>query len=83
AQLSICNFIGSKVNHNSLLLAVISFVAVAHGTWKVHGLMSGMFVLMTLFTVIVSAMLVRGRIYRWHGAFLVAGYILAMVLAVR
>lgn len=83
AQLSICNFIGSKVNHNSLLLAVIPFVAVAHGTWKVHGLMSGMFALMTLFTVIVSAMLVRGRIYRWHGAFLVAGYILAMIIAVR
>lgn len=83
AQLSICNFIGSKVNHNSLLLAVIPFVAVAHGTWNVHGLMSGMFALMTLFTVIVSAMLARGRIYRWHGALLVAGYVLAMVLAIR
>jgi cation:H+ antiporter len=83
AQLSICNFIGSKVNHNSLLLAVIPFVAFAHGTWKVTGLKSEMFAVMTLITVIVAAMLARGRIYRWHGSILTACYIIAMILAIK
>lgn len=83
AQLSICNFIGSKVNHNSLLLAVIPFVAVMHGMNKVQGLMSGMFLVMTVLTVLVSVMLAKGRIYRWHGGVLVVCYVGAMALALR
>ena len=83
AQLSICNFIGSKVNHNSLLLAVIPFVAFMHGHGKVTGLMSGMFLTMTVLTVIVSAMLAKGRIVRWHGGALVGCYVLAMWLAMH
>ena len=83
AQLSICNFIGSKVNHNSLLLAVIPAVAFAKGDGKVIGLMSAMFIVMSGLTVLVSGMLARGRIYRWHGGFLVACYVGAMMLALR
>lgn len=82
AQLSICNFIGSKVNHNSLLLAVIPFVAYAKGMGEVHGLMSVMFLAMTLLTMLVSVALARGVLYRWHGWSLVACYVLVMALAI-
>lgn len=83
AQLSICNFIGSKVNHNSLLLAIIPFVAFVHGHGTVTGLMSNMFLAMSVLTVIVSFMLARGRIVRWHGGALVGCYVLAMWLAMH
>ncbi len=83
AQLSISNFIGSKVNHNSLLLAIIPFVGYAKQHGKIPGLMSPMFLVMTIMTVFVSAMLARGRIERWNGAVLVACYIAIMILAVQ
>jgi cation:H+ antiporter len=83
AQLSICNFIGSKVNHNSLLLAVIPFVGYAKQHGKIPGLMSPMFLVMTVMTVLVSGMLARGRIQRWHGAVLVACYVAIMIMAMQ
>ncbi|MCL5105548.1 MAG: hypothetical protein M1133_15745 [Armatimonadetes bacterium] len=82
AELSICNFIGSKVNHNSLLLAVMPFVAYhKHGTGAVRNLMSPTFVTMTVLTVLVSALLVRGRLQKWQGITLVGAYVVAMALA--
>lgn len=83
AELSICNFIGSKVNHNSLLLAVMPFVAHFKGHDVVSNLMSPMFVMMTVLTVIVSGLLARGKLRQWQGICLVAAYILAMTLAVH
>ena len=83
AQLSICNFIGSKVNHNSLLLAIIPFVGYAKGHGKIPGLMSPMFLVMTIMTVAVSGMLARGRLQRWHGAVLVVCYAAIMILAMQ
>lgn len=82
AELSICNFLGSKVNHNSLLLAVMPFVAHAKGHAAVTDLMSPMFVVMTILTVMVSGLLVRGRLQKWQGYSLTAAYAGAMVLAV-
>jgi len=83
AQLSICNFIGSKVNHNSLLLAIIPFVGWAKEHGSIHGLMSPMFLIMTFMTVLVSGMLARGRIVKWHGAVLVACYVAIMIVAMH
>ncbi|MEN6356891.1 MAG: hypothetical protein ABFD83_07375 [Armatimonadota bacterium] len=83
AELSICNFIGSKVNHNSLLLAVMPFVAHFKGHDIVRNLMSPMFVMMTVLTIVVSALLTRGRLQKWQGMGLVAAYVLAMALAVQ
>jgi cation:H+ antiporter len=83
AELSICNFIGSKVNHNSLLLAVMPFVAHFKGHNIVTNLMSPMFVMMTVLTVVVSALLAKGRLQKWQGMGLVAAYVLAMTLAVQ
>ncbi len=82
AELSVCNFLGSKVNHNSLLLAVMPFVAHVKGHDAVTNLMSPMFVLMTVLTVIVSAMLVKGKLQKWQGFGLIGAYVCAMALAV-
>ncbi|MHB9035580.1 MAG: sodium:calcium antiporter [Armatimonadota bacterium] len=83
AELSICNFIGSKVNHNSLLLAVMPFVAHFKGHDIVRNLMSPMFVMMTVLTVFVSALLAKGRLQKWQGIGLVGAYVLAMILATQ
>lgn len=82
AELSICNFLGSKVNHNSLLLALMPFVAYSKGKGEVTGLMSANFLIMTALTVLVTALLATGRVYRWHGWVLVGCYIGAMTGAV-
>lgn len=82
AELSICNFLGSKVNHNSLLLAVMPFVAHFKGHDAVSNLMTPMFVLMTVLTVAVSGLLVKGRLHKWQGYSLVGLYVGAMGLAV-
>jgi len=82
AELSICNFIGSKVNHNSLLLAIIPFVAAIHGHGDVKGLESPMFMVMTILTVFVGLLLWRGKLEKWQGAILSLCYVGAMVLAV-
>lgn len=82
AELSVCNFIGSKVNHNSLLLAVMPFVAHVKGHDIVRGLMSINFLVMTILTVVVSGLLATGRVKKWQGFVLVLAYVIAMVLAV-
>ena len=82
AELSVCNFLGSKVNHNSLLLAVMPFVAHFKGHDSVTNLMSPMFVLMTVLTMIVSGLLMKGRLQKWQGYSLIGLYAGAMILAV-
>ncbi|MCE5315718.1 MAG: hypothetical protein ABFD49_07835 [Armatimonadota bacterium] len=83
AELAVCNFLGSKVNHNSLLLAVMPFVAHFKGHDIVRNLMSPMFVTMTVLTVVVSALLAKGRLQKWQGMGLVGAYVLAMMLAIQ
>jgi len=81
AELSICNFIGSKINHSSLLLALIPFIAWFNGVHKVTGMMSLTFLIMSGLTIVVSALLARGKLYRWQGAVLVIAYVASMVIA--
>ncbi len=81
AEISVCNFLGSKVNHNSLLLAVMPFVAHFKGHDIVSGLMRPTFVVMTVLTVFVSILLIKGRLQNWQGWALVAAYVVAMALA--
>lgn len=83
AELSVCNFLGSKVNHNSLLLAVMPFVSHFKGHDIVNGLMSVNFLVMTALTVVVSLLLARGRLQKWQGFALIGAYVLAMVVAVK
>lgn len=82
AELAVCNFLGSKVNHNSLLLAVMPFVAHAKGHDAVTNLMSPMFVAMTVITVFVSGVLIKGELQRWKGFSLIVAYVGAMIMAV-
>ena len=85
AEISICNFIGSKVNHNSLLLAVLPLVAVFKGEGSVPGIISLPFLTMSLLTVFAAASLARRRLSR-RQAFLFIGlylFIIAAAYAVR
>ncbi|MCC6441996.1 MAG: sodium:calcium antiporter [Armatimonadetes bacterium] len=83
AELSICNFIGAKINHNSLLLALIPLVRLFHTDdgGFVPGMMSVSFGTMTVLTVIVSLLLARGKVERWEGGVLIGCYLLTMYLA--
>jgi len=68
AEISVCNFIGSKVNHNSLLLAMMPFVAFLYGR---EGFITGIavpaFWMMTGLTLIAAASLSLGRLRHWQG----------------
>ena len=67
AEISVCNFIGSKVNHNSLLLGTLPIVAALRGHGPVEGVLTGSFVLMTILTVGAALSLSRRRLRRWEG----------------
>lgn len=67
AEISICNFIGSKVNHNSLLLALLPFVAVYRGEPGVGGIITVPFIVMTTLTVFAALSLSRRRLALWQG----------------
>jgi Ca2+/Na+ antiporter len=59
---------GSKINHNSLLLALLPFIAFfTHKQNNVPGIISVPFVLMTALTVIAGASLARRSLDRWQG----------------
>ena len=67
AEISICNFIGSKVNHNSLLLAVLPFVMVYRGGNNVPGIIGVPFIVMTALTIFASISLSRRKLKRRDG----------------
>lgn len=67
AEISICNFIGSKVNHNSLLLGTLPIIAAFQGQSGVGGILSPSFILMTILTVLATLSLARRKLQRWEG----------------
>jgi cation:H+ antiporter len=75
AEISVCNFIGSKVNHNSLLLGTMPIVAALSGHGHVTGVISLPFIIMTALTVIATLSLSRRRLERWEGVVFVLLYI--------
>lgn len=75
AEISVCNFMGSKVNHNSLLLAVLPFVAVAYAHKPVTGVIGAPFTIMTVLTLFAAVSLARRRLERWQGWVFVALYL--------
>lgn len=78
AEISVCNFIGSKVNHNSLLLALIPVVAALQGRGPVPDIISLPFVIMTALTVVATVSLARRRLERWEGVMFTALYLLVV-----
>ena len=81
AEISVCNFIGSKVNHNSLLLGMMPIIAVLRGSQQVAGVLTGSFVLMTLLTVIATLSLSRRKLQRWEGVMFLFLYLAVVVEA--
>lgn len=81
AEISICNFIGSKVNHNSLLLGTLPIVAVLQGQGSVSGILTPSFILMTLLTIFATLSLARRKLQRWEGFVFLALYVLVVVEA--
>jgi cation:H+ antiporter len=67
AEISVCNFIGSKVNHNSLLLGTMPIIALLQGRAGVPGIISLPFIIMTALTVVATVSLSRRRLERWEG----------------
>ena len=68
AEISVCNFIGSKVNHNSLLLALVPFIAFTQGN-SVQGVVTVQFTTMTLLTFVAGISLIRRKLILWQGLF--------------
>lgn len=66
AEISVCNFIGSKVNHNSLLLSLLPFIAAAKGHGSVQ-IINIPFITMTALTIMASFSLARRRLTRLQG----------------
>lgn len=74
AEISVCNFIGSKVNHNSLLLGTLPIIAVLQGKSGVPGIISLPFIIMTSLTMVATLSLARRRLDRWQGVVFVLLY---------
>jgi len=78
AEISICNFIGSKVNHNSLLLGTMPIVAVLQGHAGVAGIVNLPFIIMTALTVVATLSLSRRRLETWEGVMFALLYVLVI-----
>lgn len=79
AEISVCNFIGSKVNHNSLLLAALPFVAYFwHGQSNVPNIVTMPFLLMTVITFFAVANLSRRRLTVKDGLMFAIAYVLVI-----
>ncbi len=81
AEISIANFIGSQANHNTLLLAVLTFVYAADGHGAVKHVVSLPFVVMVTLTVIGGVNLRRRRLTRATGWFFVLMYVVIIFAA--
>ncbi len=80
AEISVCNFIGSKVNHNSLLLGMLPIIGLLHGKTNIEGLLSPAFMLMTALTVVATLSLARRRLAPWQGVVFVLLYVGVLIV---
>ncbi len=79
AEISVCNFLGSKVNHNSLLLAALPFVAYFwHGQGNVPNIVTVPFLLMTVITFFAVVNLSRRRLTVKDGLMFAGAYVLVI-----
>ena len=82
AEISVCNFIGSKVNHNSLLLGALPIISVLRGGGQVEGVLTGSFILMTVLTVIATLSLASRKLRRWEGIMFLILYLVVVSEAI-
>lgn len=83
AEISICNFIGTKVNHNSLLIGTLALIGVLKGDSPVTGILNIPFLLMTGLTLIATANLSAKRLTNLHGIFFTILYFLVISVAFK
>lgn len=83
AEISICNFIGSKINHNSLLLSALPIVAFFRGDGEVKNVITPVFILMTLATVFATISLSRRKLVRWEGYVFILLYICTIFVTIK
>lgn len=67
AEISVCNFIGSKINHNSLLLGMLPLIAFFNNDGFVEGVLNPPFMMMTILTVFAGISLARRKLSPWQG----------------
>lgn len=83
AEMSVCNFIGSKVNHNSLLLAMMPLVAFFSGRESfIPGIVVPAFWMMTALTMVAGVSLSLGRLRHWQGWFFVLLFLFQVAVAI-
>ena len=80
AEISICNFIGSKINHNSLLFGIIPIIGFINGNDNID-VLNIQFLMMSLLTFVTWISFHRGIIYRWQSIVFLLLYILVVIVA--
>lgn len=81
AEISVCNFIGSAVNHNSLLLGTLPILAFIHKEGAVLNILTPSFFLMTLFTGVAALSLARRKLQLWESFIFLGSYLVVLVEA--
>jgi cation:H+ antiporter len=81
AEISVCNFIGSKINHNSLLVGMIPIVSYATGHGFVSNILNGPFMMMTFLTVFAGLSVATRRLPRWKGYVFTGLFIIPVIMA--
>ncbi len=74
AEISICNFIGSKINHNSLLFGIIPFIALVNGHASVGPILTIPFYFMNAVTLYGAISLMRRKLNFLQGIVFMALY---------
>lgn len=83
AEISICNFIGTKVNHNSLLIGTLALIGFLKGDSPITGMFGIPFLLMTGLTLVATCNLLRKKLTKWQGIFFLFSYFLVLFVAIR
>lgn len=81
AEISVCNFVGSKVNHTSVLLGSIPIIAFLTGHGSVHGILNPQFMAMILLTFVAGASLARRKLEKWQGIVFLGMYSIPVYVA--
>ncbi|MEW6679935.1 MAG: hypothetical protein AB1297_02785 [bacterium] len=83
AEISICNFIGTKVNHNSLLIGTLGIIGFLKGNSEITGILNLQFLMMSGLTLFATANLLLRRLTRLHGIIFALLYFLVVFLAFK
>lgn len=83
AEISICNFIGTKVNHHSLLIGTLALIGFLKGDAPLTGMLGIPFLLMTGLTLVAVFNLSGKRLAKLHGIFFTLLYFLVIFVAFR